>query len=311
MSKANVLKFFVLAVIFVLAAPANAQLTKYRFTGTATGSSNPALGTTVSGIVTIDSGTPLVDYDGTGLLVRFGETSISFETSTGISGLTSEADGENFSGDWDRPEDGYQFTDYQTIQLVTFVSNDFPSAPASDEPNQLSLFQFFVGYFERQQNNSAPLTNWNPFEADTREIRVTFFNVAPNIERASATYELDTLELIPNTIIVNGVDTGIKDFEFQGQQVSALLDKIAADAISYGMYDSTLARTFRRLQQLNIISESQMMRVLRQLTVIYYTSSVTRLAADLRRAGLLTRSEARDLVRQATQSFMAAPAPVS
>ena len=64
MSKANVLKFFVLAVIFVLAAPANAQLTKYRFTGTATGSSNPALGTTVSGIVTIDSGTPLVDYEG-------------------------------------------------------------------------------------------------------------------------------------------------------------------------------------------------------------------------------------------------------
>lgn len=306
MTRFIAIKFIAIAAALCFAVQADAQLTKYRFTGTVRpGNSHPILGTTISGVVTVDEGTPAVPIDGN--FVRYGETAIEFETNTGYSGASNDDIGTTIAGDWDVSAFQAIFGPYDTVQLVSFAVDETPT-PYSDAPSGfLDQVTLFFGFAQNQQNGSAALTNWNPLSAEERRIDIDLLNLTPDIPRASATFEIVTFEPVPRKILVNGVETGIEDFEYRGQLISERLDDIAAAAIQYGMYDSWAARMLRRAQERGSVSEAQVSQILTRFTKAYYNLYVSRLASQLVRAGLMTRSDARQLVETANQTFRTIP----
>ena len=317
MSKLFATKLCAVAFAISFAAHANAQLTRYRFTGSVTDNDvsyppHPALGTTISGFVTIDEGATAVPLNDTELVVRYGGNAIEFETDTGISGASVNEDGTTLAIDLDFPDGNYLIGTYLNLQSVYFERSNPPGDTATPHLQSLGVYGL---YNDLQNNGTAPLTNWQPTSADESYILLDYNNPGSMQGIATSKFNLVSFERLPTTIVINGAHTGIADFEYMGQSVSALLNDLAADSVDYALNESRLVQVAQMLKRFRIINEGQYQQVVQQVTYSYFSSNLSSLANRMRRAGLLTRSEARDFVDSANQAFRdslwTVPVPVS
>lgn len=304
MYRTTATRFLVFLSALCLATQTHAQLTTYRFMGISDQTTpNPALGSTITGTVTIDEGAPMVS-DGRNAFEAFGQTAISVETETGLSGSSLDRPGTTSTTQQYFEEQGTIVGPFGTLQFVTHRA-DAPLPGTTPTPNSLASFQIIAGRFEypEPEDQGAPLINWTPTADGFCQTTVRFNNVGPDGESEAGSFQLVVFEPIPDKLVVNGVTTDIDDFEYNGELLSTTLSTIAEEAIRYGMYDSPSARNLRRLYRWNLISRRQMVRLLRNQTEREYEQNVSRLAASLRRAELMTQRQARQLVRTATSSF--------
>lgn len=263
------LAFLILAA--GLPAQAEAQLVAYQFTGTKI-SGEEELGTTISGIVTLDVVAPFdyfglinrswdwrpYGYDEYGSHIGFYQfwrnggfsvdavTNSEFATGTFLGGDTYfvgfETDFKNhvWGTNYDRKESG------------SYISNwNYDRETATDR------IVHIVGY-NKALGTTVPRVvpnPWDPSANDVGEIQIAIFNNNTGAYQYGI-FKIDTFTLF-TTIIIDGIDTGIDDFQYQGKLVSKHLFKCAATANNHGDYINCVATLTNALMKAGQLTGKQ------------------------------------------------------
>jgi hypothetical protein len=222
-----------------LATQAQAQLVTYQYTGTLIGGTD-GIGNTISGSITLDVGaTP--DYSSGGYAQWIdGDFSIDGTTDSGVTagpslGGTTRLDIFDYgpdnvtvlARDWDN-ENGYGI-------LALRVDNDVMGDGIANVPNP-----------------------WNPLAAQRAQIDFLSYDpVRGTFEVGSFTLDTFVLDTAPSTITIDGFDTGIQDFEYEGQFVSEHLADCADDAKNHGAYVSCVAKLTNKLKKAGLLTGAQ------------------------------------------------------
>ena len=233
----------------VLATQAQAQLVTYQFTGTKE-SGTAGVGNTISGSITLDVGaTPDYFYEGPGGQYAFwtdGDFSIDGETDGGVFA------GNSFGYDED--------------MFTSLAVDDQPESSSPSNSIWIETYGFAYDgvfrqiYFQTYNypgyggDGIASVPNpWEPFTFDYQVIWIYEWDPATN-QYESGWFGLDTFTSAPATIIIDGCDTGIQDFVYDGKLVSQHLADCAADAKNHGDYASSVARLTNELVEAGLLT---------------------------------------------------------
>jgi hypothetical protein len=88
----------------------------------------------------------------------------------------------------------------------------------------------------------------------TRLLMATFYN-----EGGTTPFFIDDLKIvvIPTILLIDGVETGIDDFDFNGDSLSFLINKFAFDAKNHGQFVSKVAKLANDLKKAGLITGAQ------------------------------------------------------
>ncbi len=113
---------------------------------------------------------------------------------------------------------------------------------------------------------------WQPLNLQYHWVRVEEYDYV-TFEHHFAQFLLDSFDPKPLNIVIDGFDTGLADFTFEGQSVAAIISGYASSATNHGGF----------------------------------VSAVNKLAAKLRKAGLITKDQANLLGNKAASSTIGKP----
>ena len=239
-----------LALVALPSVEAQAQTVTYHFTGTRV-SGSPELGDSVAGtIVLVPSAVPTVDFPILGGQIKFwydGGFSVDLATEAGFVGGT-----ETWGGS---PEE---------FRYTFFWDGDEPEIPVNETG---IVSQFFDGDYlagiavysgsSTVGDALASMPNpWDPFAAEYQVVEIGFYRFSTG-EEFTSFFQLDTFVASPPNIIIDGCDTGIEDFTYQGQLVSALLAECAVGVENHGQYASCVAHLTNELKQAGLLTGEQ------------------------------------------------------
>ena len=260
------LAFLVLAA--GLAAQADAQLVKYQFTGTKISGSGD-IGTKISGTVVLDVGatpdyfepynyswdyrpnenfygsaTGFEEYWSNGGFSINAVTDSGFAVGTFLGGGTTnfyvqDADvQQHYSGD----DHSYQYSQ-SGIEYFDVTSNYYVDV--------------FSGVHRLGDVVPGVVPNpWDPSGKEYRGIDIYGYSISTGVWQWGV-FTLDTFTLVPTTIIIDGIDTGIDDFQYQGKLVSKHLADCAAAAKNHGDYVSCVAELTNALKKAGLLTGNQ------------------------------------------------------
>lgn len=261
------LAFLVLAA--GLAAQADAQLVKYRFTGTKT-DGNGDVGTTISGEVTLDLGAtphdleqwydswefdPVNDYGSSSYYFhrwQDGGFSIDAVTDTGLVAGTSFG-GTTVFDEWESDYQSHYYGEDSSYQsFVSYIHN----VKVEGESNRGVMV--YCGSDNSLRNGTPGVVPnpWDPTGTDFSVIHIYDNNSSTGVSQWGD-FRIDSFTLVPTTIIIDGIDTGIDDFQYQGRLVSKHLDDCAAVAKNHGNYVSCVAKLTNALVKAGLLTGKQ------------------------------------------------------
>ena len=233
-----------------LATQAKAQLVTYQFTGTLLPEySSAEFGSTISGSLTLDVGaTPdfvfdFTPYFGSGQLGEWRNDGFSINgmTDTGFAAGTALG-WTNYFGNQDVPTSSFTYT---VISAYSYDGSHARGIQVYSVDNQT------VG------DGLANVPNpWDPLADEYQRVLVWDYDYTTN-NYETAEFTLDTFTLKPTTIIIDGRDTGIDDFVYDGKLVSKHLDEFAADAKNHGGYVSCVAKLTNELKKAGLLTDSR------------------------------------------------------
>ncbi len=241
------------AFTLILCAVAQAQVVTYKYTATLQDGSDTFFGDTVTGTITLDlSAAPTTPSDSS----TYGRSEWR-----NVPGIKITAQASNFNAG----TGSNQFVDDTVASQVIGL----PGMPLifelgwlgfddQVEASDVRQIQLIVGLPDSDLNKFANLSATSPYAGYLSLYDATHYG----------SYAITSISGPPSNIVIGGVDTGIKDFTYLGQSVSAILAGYATSAKNHGDY----------------------------------VSSVTQLANDLKKAGLLTDAQKSTLTSAAAQS---------
>ncbi|MEZ6065793.1 MAG: hypothetical protein R3B90_08825 [Planctomycetaceae bacterium] len=217
-----------LLLLTLLATNADAQQQTFTFQGTlvsttGTPTNTAQFGATVSGEVTLNYAATPDTLDVLTGPARVGQYAIYIDggfsldvvTSGGFTGGTSTDGGTIVSTNddfavYDNPQGSYHYADVNTEGLGRGVV--IRSSVAGEATDGIADF-----------------ADWTPLDDDNRFVYIYIRNASAPGLLASATYTIDSFAPVvvaPNTIIVNGIDTGIEDFEYGSMTITEWMESI-------------------------------------------------------------------------------------
>lgn len=228
--------------------PVGAQVVQYRFTGTRF-AGLAEFGDSISGVVTLDLGvapestqdfTPddgggkySVWSDETGDFAVEAVTSANFSAGSSLGGRTY----------FEVIDDPYDSPPYRSGLIHTHAVID-----------GIEIGFYFLTNHEGVAGDGIPaVSDWKPLEDEFTYIRIYEADIAAN-RFDFANYRLDSFELIRDNIVIDGRDTGVEDFEYNGRLVSEILDGYAAEAKSHDQYTGRVSKLLRELRLAGLIS---------------------------------------------------------
>ncbi len=259
-----------LAFLFLIAglAPqADARLVTYQFTGTQYYSSGNA-GTTISGTITLDVGAASDNYypfdysydDGSGYSFHSrgfyenwqnGEFSINAMTDTGLEVGTALGGNTAFQNSEIIHDESDHGNNYHSESSVSQIYHDYYDATGHGGVGIYGKDPLAGGVTPGLVPNP-----WNPAGNEFSLIYLYNYNHATG-EVVYANYTIDSFTLVPTTICIDGIDTGITDFQYQGKLVSQHLADCAAAAKNHGDYVSCVAKLTDALKKAGLLTNNQ------------------------------------------------------
>ncbi|MEZ5944747.1 MAG: hypothetical protein R3C18_25455 [Planctomycetaceae bacterium] len=239
----------------------NAQVAKYEFTGTLVssfGSNTDQFGGSIFGSVDLDLGTPpksTYQYSSSGQIGQSaywnsGAFTIDAMTSGGfLTGTTLE--GGRATGEvYDLTEYYTSSTGYRSgslSNLFQYYNDGFYFAY-----REIQLYSY--GYENATGDGIAAMADWNPIADQYAYISVGDHNFLTN-EHSVAFYRLDSfVPVSAGNIVIDGVDTGIADFDYNGSTITAQIEELASSATNHGKFVSKVAKLLNELKKAGLVS---------------------------------------------------------
>ena len=97
---------------------------------------------------------------------------------------------------------------------------------------------------------------WDPSGKNQSFIYIYEYNFVTQ-ENRYGRFTIDSFTLVPTTIIIDGIDTGIDDFQYQGKLVSKHLADCAAAAKNHGDYVSCVTKLTNALKKAGLLTNNQ------------------------------------------------------
>lgn len=240
----------VLTLILAGTTPVRAQVVQFEFSGTRFGGSED-FGETITGIATLDLDAvpsitqPFTPDDGGGQYAVWsnadGEFAIEVETSGGQF-ASSHQGGVTY----------FEVIDDPYYQSPSAYRSGHLHWAWQDDGVETGI-RFLTDNYGEAGNGVAEVSDWKPDEDSFTFIRIYFYDIAAEVNYFSD-YRLDSFEPVRQSIVIDGCDTGVVNFEYDGRQVSELLDELADDARSHGQYVSQVKKLLRELQRADQIT---------------------------------------------------------
>jgi hypothetical protein len=232
--------------ILSLAALSHAQVVTYRFTGTAI-SASAGMGDTVSGTVTLDVGA-IPDLFGNfpdGQFAQWlnGNFSVNAQTSTGFS-VGSSLGGSTF----------FDAEDNTTIPRVSYSIENLRTTAEFQRGVRI------IGRSNRLEDGIVEVPNrWVPQAEAESFIYVSDYDFGIELFTFGM-YRIDTFELA--NIVIQGVDTGIQDFEFNGNSFSSQIDRLIQSAANRGARISSVTTLTNQAREAGLLTNAQRATIL-------------------------------------------------
>lgn len=229
-----------LAVTSLSFAAAQAQVVTYNFTGTRNTANSPDtyFGDTVTGKLTLDLGaSPTQATPGMGGDYR------------NVPNFKISAVATNFNGGTGTAVDVDDTVySYFTInKVLSWFGLDFaPDGSFTGRNIQLYITSSQPGLTDPKNDTISGFV-----------LNETFYNSLGDVIADHTTLFNVTLDTIVTNILIGGVDTGIKDFAYQGQQVSAILAGYAASAKNHGAYVESVEKLAEKLVKAKLLTKAQ------------------------------------------------------
>ena len=234
-----------------LATQAQAQLVTYDFTGTKNVGTD-GIGNTISGSVTLDVGAASDEFYP---IYGCGETRAWYNGGFSIDGITDTgiAMGTSLGG-----SPRFVVSDAPCVtHNITQIANDIYDG------NQVRVIGIVSYSGAATGDGKAVVPNpWQPFADESQEIYVFFDDPSTGV-RESGYFTLDTFTVRPSTIIIDGSDTGIPDFVYNGKLVSQHLAHCAAVAKNHGAYVSCVTKLTNALKKAGLLTDTQKALIMR------------------------------------------------
>ncbi|MCA8994388.1 MAG: hypothetical protein KDA88_20590 [Planctomycetaceae bacterium] len=259
---------FLLSLCFVAVfgsmSSVNAQVAKYEFTGTllsSFGSNTYQFGGSIYGSVDLDLGTPpsstyqysSSSFAGESANWRSGQFTIDAMTAGGfLTGTTLEG-GRTTGEIFDLTNYFTSTTGYRSGSLSNtfqYYNDGFFFAY-----REIQLYSY--GYENSTGDGIASMSDWNPIADQYAYISVGDHNFLTN-EHSVAFYRLDSfVPVSAGNIVIDGVDTGIADFDYNGSTISAQIEELGNAATNHGKFVSKVAKLLNELKKAGLISAEE------------------------------------------------------
>jgi len=218
----------------MLFATAQAQVVTYNYTGTKT-SGDAFFGADVNGTITVDLN-PLVSPNENGNAWR------------NVPNFKITAQATNFSGGTGTSLDADDtvYRDSSPVKEFTWFGLDFATDGSFTGKNIiLNLTSTKTGVSDPK--NDIPISL----------LLNASFNDALGVETAVYnSYYSVTITAVTTNIIIDGKDTGIKDFSYKGQAVSAILAGYASSAKNHGDYVESVEKLAEKLVKAKLLTKA-------------------------------------------------------
>lgn len=255
-----------LGLFATLASQVNAQLVTYQFTGTKIYGYGD-VGTTISGTVTLDVGAASTYYypydygydDGSYGYHSRGFNEQWYNGGFSINGVTDSgfAQGTAFGGD----TYFYQYSDiydrwdyYGAYHYESSASYIYQSS--YDGTHSRGIYVYGRDNLAGSVTPGRVPNPWDPAGNDYSTIYIYDYNYSTGVYEY-AEFSIDSFTAVPTTIVIDGVDTRIDDFQYQGKLVSKHLDDCAAAARNHGDYVSCVAKLTNALVKAGLLTGKQ------------------------------------------------------
>lgn len=245
------LKTLSFAIGLLTANMAAAQTVQFEFTAQLESGFGANFGESLSGVITVDYGTPpdsvsALNPCGQQATWSSGLFSVDVITSGGITA------GTTFDGG--------------LISARTLDQPCRPSASYRIENFSGNGLQGKIVQFNHADSRAAGdgIADWSEFDpADdpntANESSIVFISLS-DFEAGifgSGFYRVDSIRPIVTNIFVDGIDTGIADFEFEGTLVSAQIQHFAETAKNHGQFVSSIAKLANQLTKADLLTKAE------------------------------------------------------
>ena len=102
---------------------------------------------------------------------------------------------------------------------------------------------------------------WTPLDEEEHFIFVVDYNFDTQ-EYNFGMFSIDTFEVVITNIMVNGIDTGIQDFQYHGQYVTQTISNFQAASKNHGAYVSSVTKLINSLRQDSLLTAAQRSTIL-------------------------------------------------
>ena len=244
---------FCLAVLTAgLATQAQAQIVTYDFTGTLIpGTGTAGIGNTIAGSLTLDVAAAPDNFANYGC----GEYAQWFNGGFSIDGITNTgiAAGTSFG----LP------TEFYVRDLPCDRSNTTVIYSNGSDATHSRVITFYSISDAATGDGEADVPNpWQPFAEQFQGIFIHDRIQATDVSEYGR-FNLKTFTVRPPTIIIDGFDTGIPDFVYNGKLVSQQLADCAAVAKNHGAYVSCVTKLTNALKKAGLLTDTQKAVIMR------------------------------------------------
>ncbi|MFO0940915.1 MAG: hypothetical protein U0930_09115 [Pirellulales bacterium] len=221
-----------------------AQIVKYNFTGTVL-SANEGVGNSITGTVTLDlSATPVLFGDfGNGQFAQYRSPGFSINAITDLGFIA----GTDLGGET-----------YMDLQDVIEPPINEVSIESRFRNTQGSLRAILLDSRSHQTDDGkVSIPNpWDPISFEESFIYVSDAD-ANSGAFVFGKYSIESFELVPQNIMVAGVDSGIQDFQYQGKLVTELITDLASNAKNHGSFVSGVSKLVKALEKASLLTHAQ------------------------------------------------------
>lgn len=249
--------FLFVAITLGFTDPTQAQVQDFRFTGTLISSYGPntaQFGTSIEGVVTLDYGSaPDVlnthensTYVGQYANWRNGAFAIDGFTGGDLMLGTNINGGNTIAIVYD-----YVYHYFWGSYRAGVIANSFNSTD-----RYLSIEIQTYNTDNSEGDGVAEISDWIPLADEYNHVLIRELDYTTGLW-SSAVYSLDSFAPLVMNIVIDGLDTGIEDFEYEGQLVSELIEAASDSSKNHGKFVSRVAKLTNELKQAGLITDEE------------------------------------------------------
>lgn len=231
----------------VMASTAQAAPITYNFTGTYA-SGDTYFGTTVTGTITVD------------LAAAPSSSDVSVTEWRNVPGIKITATATNFNGGTGK------IAGALVDDTVVQQANAAPFPAGAGGPTYLRWDWFGFSQLDGSDAQGITFGEFGPAYTQLDTLSHLIDPIAPPFgfgditlydSTHGASFTIETFTPVTTNILIDGKDTGIKDFTYQGQSVSAILAGYAASAKNHGDYVSSVEKLVEKLLKAKLLTKAQ------------------------------------------------------